>query len=74
MEGEASSGPALGKLEMEEGRSSGPALETWHTVDTEYSACSVEVEGQLLATGTYQVYNILWMGSCCSAVLLLALV
>ena len=71
MEGEArSSGPDMGKLEMkgEEARSSGAALETWHTVDTEYSACSVEVQGQLLATGTYQVYIGLWMGSCGSSV------
>ena len=34
----------------------GGAIRTWATVDTEYSACSVETHGSgLVATGTYQV-------------------
>jgi diphthamide biosynthesis protein 7 len=31
------------------------ATRTWCSLDTEYSACSVEARGALLATGTYQV-------------------
>ena len=30
----------------------------WHTQDTEYSACSVEVVGHTVAVGTYQVNKV----------------
>ena len=33
-------------------------VRTWSSFDTEYSACSVEVKGDLIATGTYQVVKV----------------
>ena len=33
-------------------------VKTWFSFDTEYSACSVEGKGDLIATGTYQVVKV----------------
>ena len=33
-------------------------VKTWFSFDTEYSACSVEAKGDLIATGTYQVVKV----------------
>ena len=33
-------------------------VRTWFSFDTEYSACSVEAKGDLIATGTYQVVKV----------------
>ena len=33
-------------------------VRTWFSFDTEYSACSVEAKGSLVATGTYQVVKV----------------